>query len=260
MITLSREEIIYYKKSRFNDIVVTKKDSEVILRSPFKTKQSVVDIENQWNLCLEYTRHMLYGLSFCPQPEALLCLGLGAGALPRVLAKYLPKTTIDIVEIDPEIVYVANTFFNFKVSKNMRLFIEPCEVFVKKPNKHHYNIIFNDAYIGNYQPNNIIQRAFYKMLCTHLAPAGILVCNVISDEPTIYKKTLKSISSFLPYIYLLHCDTTINTVVFASRKKIVTQENTLNEHFAFFNSYNRKIKRLPLYFRFNLSLRRMLKS
>lgn len=221
MYTLKDEEILYYKKSAFNDIAVTRKGSKVTLRSPFKTKQTTIDLENPYYPCLEYTKYMLYCLAFNPKPYSTLCLGLGGGAIPSILAGYSRDIFIDVVEIDPEIAYVAIEFFNFQVNNKIKLFIEPCEKFVTKV-KSNYDFIIHDAYIGNKQSRTLTTKKFYMKLSDRLSPEGVLICNLISKEGDTYNSILDTIGTVFPYIYVLPSETTHNVTLFCNHKHVST--------------------------------------
>ena len=46
-----------------------------------------------------------------PTPQSVLIVGLGGGTIPRALRELLPETQIDVVEIDPAVVRVAQPLF-----------------------------------------------------------------------------------------------------------------------------------------------------
>jgi len=56
---------------------------------------------------------MVLGLAFVEQPKRVLIVGLGGGTIPSLLRKHYPKMTIDVVDIDPDVVAVAKKYFGF---------------------------------------------------------------------------------------------------------------------------------------------------
>ena len=63
------------------------------------------------SLDLDYTRTMMAGFLLHPQPKRLLMLGLGGGGMSNYLHARIPGLEIDAVEIDPEVVRLAQTYF-----------------------------------------------------------------------------------------------------------------------------------------------------
>ena len=76
-------------------------------------RQSCMLLEHPERLVFEYTRMMLGALYLEPEPHRILIIGLGGGTLPRALERLLPEAQIDVVEIDPAVVRVAQQYFGF---------------------------------------------------------------------------------------------------------------------------------------------------
>ena len=70
---------------------------------------------------MNYPKMMLGALYVNPQPQSVLIIGLGGGTIPRVLRQVLPDTRIDVVEIDPAVVRVANRYFDFVADGRTRI-------------------------------------------------------------------------------------------------------------------------------------------
>ena len=74
-------------------------------------RQTCVDLRHPNRLVFEYTQMMLGALYLTPDPHSILIIGLGGGTLPRTLERLLPNADIDVVEIDPAVVGVAQQYF-----------------------------------------------------------------------------------------------------------------------------------------------------
>ena len=59
---------------------------------------------------LPYTRVMMAGLLFMPQPKTLAMIGLGGGSLPKYCHQHLADTHITVVEINPHIIALRDDF------------------------------------------------------------------------------------------------------------------------------------------------------
>lgn len=217
--SMSFERILYQAKTKFNDILVTREENILTLYSPPRVRQTAIDAFNPTLSHLEYARNILAGLAFIKNPQTVLVLGLGGGAIPMMLTKINKRLYIDVVEIDPEMSVIAKKFFHFKTTEKIHLFIEDAFQFIKKSEKK-YGIIILDAYIGKDLPPSMSTLEFFKETKSHLSNKGILIANLMTTEKSYLKKILKTISSVFCEIWLLRGDTSSNTIVFAMNRKL----------------------------------------
>ena len=71
-------------------------------------------IARPWSLELEYTREMMAGMLLRQTgqwPRQALLIGLGAGSLAKFIYRYLPDCRITVVEINPQVAFVAQQYF-----------------------------------------------------------------------------------------------------------------------------------------------------
>lgn len=76
--------------------------------------QGAMRIARPWSLELDYTREMMAGLLLRPAnlwPRSALLIGLGAGSLAKFIYHYLPACRITVVEINPQVEFVARQYF-----------------------------------------------------------------------------------------------------------------------------------------------------
>src|SRR4249920_2087005 len=76
--------------------------------------QGAMRLSRPWSLELDYTRAMMLALLLRQErgwPRSVLQVGLGAASITRYLQCHFPKTKLDVVEIDPEVVLNAWQFF-----------------------------------------------------------------------------------------------------------------------------------------------------
>tara|TARA_B100000315_G_scaffold33053_1_gene27742 strand:+ start:8147 stop:8899 length:753 start_codon:yes stop_codon:yes gene_type:complete len=224
---MSARKILYQSNSKFNDILVTQEGNILTLHSPPATRQTAIDTKNPTVSHLEYARNILPGLLFAQNPKSILMLGLGGGVIPVMLTNVNKLLFIDIVEIDPEIAVVAKKYFHFKTSQRLRLFIEDAFQFIKD-SEETYDIIIMDAYIGNDLPQPLSTSEFFKEADRGLTDKGILIVNLMSTDRLNYEKMLQKISSVFDEIWLLHSNTSSNTIAFAMNRKVSRIEIMLN--------------------------------
>ena len=63
-----------------------------------------MDLRDPSALDLEYTQTMMGFLLFLPQPQRIAMIGLGGGSLAKFCHRYLPRTRIQVVEINPHVI------------------------------------------------------------------------------------------------------------------------------------------------------------
>ncbi|WP_371323013.1 spermidine synthase [Dechloromonas sp. ZY10] len=76
--------------------------------------QGAMRIARPWSLELPYTRDMLFGLLLrepAEWPRNILQIGLGAASLTRFIHRYLPRSRQTVVEINPQVEFVARQYF-----------------------------------------------------------------------------------------------------------------------------------------------------
>ncbi len=177
------QRILYRSTSAYNNILVTEDDQGLRTLSfdagRRRLRQSVAKVGDPEHLELPYLKGMLVGLAFAPKPERMLVIGLGGGTLPTFLHRYYPQTTIDVVEIDPEVVHVARTYFAFRPDAHLRVHVEDGRKFIEE-GRRSYDIIFLDAYGPEAIPFRLATREFLLAVRRVVTPEGVVVANVHS--------------------------------------------------------------------------------
>src|SRR5262245_12026275 len=83
--------------------------------------ESIVDVDKPHELLVEYTRYMFTSYLFRPKQEKVLIIGLGGGSMIHFLKHYDPNVKVDVVEIDPAVVKVADKFFGVRSEGNVNV-------------------------------------------------------------------------------------------------------------------------------------------
>ncbi|KJR42139.1 Spermidine synthase [Candidatus Magnetoovum chiemensis] len=213
--TLTKEKVIYYKKSQYNQIIVTQKGNLITLRSPYRTKQSQIDTANLIYPCLEYVKNILLSLAFNPFAKSILLIGLGGGSIANALALMFNNAEIAIVEIDKEILYIAKEYFSFKENPQFSIYIEDGAEFIKKHHDKLYDIIILDAYLGVTQPIPLTAKEFYLNASKKMSKDAVLIANLVTSKEKHFSTLISTIGKVFKHLWILDCDRTKNAVVIA---------------------------------------------
>lgn len=139
-----------------------------------------------------------------PQPEKVLMLGLGAGIVPSRLAA--TGSTVDVVEIDPSSVEVAQRYFGFD-PKRVNTHQADARTYVGQCTPTH-DVVLVDLFHGDGTPDYLITREFFSDLKRCLKPGGVAVFNTFADlkDTRAYTHLLATMASELPHIAMFRPD------------------------------------------------------
>lgn len=184
-------------------------------------KQGGIYLEDPFKLYFEYCKVSLVALAFLERdPRDILFVGLGAGSLPRYLGKYYPSARIDIVEVDPEVLDVAERFFFFSETENMKVRIADGRSFITGA-RGNYDLVFLDAYRVNDIPYHLCTVEFLEEVRGKLSERGVVVSNIVSGEKNrAFDSMVATYSKVYPHVYVFKGVSSYNNVVIAARSAV----------------------------------------
>jgi spermidine synthase len=123
--------------------------------------------------------YLLEGLAraYAPRLDRVLCIGMGIGVVPRQLARR--GATVDVVEINPAVVDVAEKYFDLD-PKAFQLFIGDGRYFLNHTIVR-YDAVILDAFLGESSPSHLMSREAFTAMRRILRPGGVLVINCFAD-------------------------------------------------------------------------------
>lgn len=217
---MPEKEVLFKKKTGFNNMSVTREGNIVTLWAPpGKIKQTTVDIANPTLPGLEYAGNCILSLAFRPNPESLLVLGLGGGAVPMMFYHLCKDIRIDVVEIDPVIHEIAKKYFNFITDSRVKVHIDDASQFIQK-NGQKYDIIIMDAFIGQRQHRSLTAQEFFLAARERLNPGGLFVTNLMTKHETRFEKMKRRLGSVFNSLWIFPGEISANALAFAKIEKI----------------------------------------
>jgi len=118
-----------------------------------------------------------------PSPGAVLFMGAGPCAEPIAMRRHLPSTAMDIVEIDPKVVELAQSYFGLQLDGRTHAYVADGRTFLAsgEGSAQKYGIIFMDVYKSESAvPYHLATLEAVRLEKARLAPGGVVVVNVLS--------------------------------------------------------------------------------
>ncbi|MEY4513768.1 MAG: hypothetical protein RLZZ450_5890 [Pseudomonadota bacterium] len=122
--------------------------------------------------------HVIETLRFArPAAREVLQIGLGTGTVSMSMARH--GLISDVVEIDPEVVRLAQTHFGFSTggaihTEDARAFINRCD--------RQYDLIVHDTFTGGTAPSHLFSVEVVSRLKELLRPGGVLALNFVGFD------------------------------------------------------------------------------
>ena len=147
--------------------------------------QGAMRVARPWSLELDYTREMMAGLLMRPRqhwPRSALLIGLGAGSLAKFLYRYFPECRITVVEINPQVEFVARQYFKLP-DDPARLDVRiACGADYLARNKRRFDLILTDGFGADGRPGMLDTAAFYQNCCNSLSDDGLFCVNLLREK------------------------------------------------------------------------------
>ncbi len=209
----SGQKVLYERNSPYQQISVIQNGNLRYLR--FKnSNQSALDLDDPLRMVFPYTSYLHLGVVARPQPAKALFIGLGGGsAIRKFLHDYPSLTTVDAVEIDPEVVKIARTYFALPADPRLkisildgRLFVEQSGPAIAAGHTNPYDLVIIDAFTASAIPRHLTTFEFLRAVRKILSPGGVVVANLIGalsgPHSRFFRSMVRTYGTVFPQIYL----------------------------------------------------------
>lgn len=193
-------------ESLYNDISVFRRpDGKLMLMFGAKRLnyvESIVNPNDELDLPVEYTQSMVAGaLAYPTTLTDAAIIGLGGGRTAWYLHKSVPELSFTAIELDPEVVRLADQYFNVRPENNFAIEVKDGRVQLARTDKL-FDVILVDAYRGKFVPFHLLTTEFYKLVAAHLKPGGVAVQNV---EPStmLFDSAVATIKSAFEHVVFI---------------------------------------------------------
>ena len=219
--------VVYETVSAYNSIVVTEEGGlRTLAFAHGGARQSVVRVGDPDHIELPYARAMPVGLA-AAEARRVLIVGLGGGTLPMFFRRHWPELTIDVVEIDPQVVDVARRFFGYREDDRLQTYVQDGRQFIERC-RLPYDVIFLDAYGDNNIPLTLATREFLRAVRRALTPGGLAVANVWSPVSNhLYDSMLRTYQDVFESVSVVDARGSGNQILLAvPRRELLDRENS----------------------------------
>lgn len=234
--------VLHEAKSPYNTIIVTEEPDGIrnLLFERNGARQTAVRPDDPGYLHLSYSRVAMAGLALCNAPESILIFGLGGGAIAMFLRTHFPDATIDVVDIDPEVVNAAKRYFGFREDARMRAHVSDAREFAEKAAKGRYDVIFLDAFGRDTVPAHLTTVEFLRTVRAALKPDGVAIGNIWSRENNrLYDAMIRTYQEAFDDLYIVHPDGAGNRLLLSLPRRVDLSERDLVLKARQFSSRNR---------------------
>ncbi|MFH1207614.1 MAG: fused MFS/spermidine synthase [Patescibacteria group bacterium] len=195
-------------------------------------------------LVFEYTKYYRLADHFAPGLTSALMLGGAAYSYPKdFLAKH-PNATIDVVEIDPKLTELADTYFKLPDDSRLTTYHEDGRTYLNRTAKK-YDAFLGDAFRSLYSiPYQLTTIESVKKIYSILNPNGVAIINVASaitgTRGEFLRAEYHTFSDIFPQVYVLAVrdpltpDTPQNLILIALKS---TEQPTWTSNNAELNDY-----------------------
>ncbi len=198
--------VIYAKDTPYHRLIV-KDDSLTGVRTLVLDNNfhSAMDLRNPDRIVYTYTGYFHLGFLFSSEIRNVLFIGGGGFSGPKRFLRDYDWITVDVVEIDPDVIQVAKEYFGVKDEERLNIYSEDGRTYLVNSNKK-YDLIVLDAYARTHIPFHLLTLEFFGEIEKDLTPNGVVVSNIISSltgrNADIFKAEYKTLSRVFPKVYV----------------------------------------------------------
>jgi spermidine synthase len=192
--------IIYQLNNEFGSFTVEELDYEgrparVLFSGPRHAAQSGMPLDGNPKMLFDYNQRFLE-LALELEPNRILVLGGGTLTLPSALLRVLSRVDITVVDINKDLITLAETYFGYTPNRRLKIIIDDAETVMKKNKKNVYDLIIVDLYNNFIIPEKFRTTDFALLINQSLASNGLVAINCIAGlagEAALPAKQLISI-------------------------------------------------------------------
>ena len=181
--------------------------------------QGAMRIARPWSLELAYTREMMAGLLMRPLdrwPRSALLIGLGAGSLAKFMYRYLPDCRITVVEINPQVEFIARQYFKLPDDPRRLDVVIGCGADYMLGGDKRFDMILVDGFDPEAKAGALDTDPFYQACRARLSDTGLCSINLLGWESGFRASAERIRTAFDGRVAVFPSCDSGNTIAFAT--------------------------------------------
>ena len=193
--------VLYQTQTPYQELEVTQLGDERTLYLDGQP-HSAMDVSDPDRHVFGYTRYFHLPLLMTEDVDRVLFVGGGGFTGPKHFAEEY-NVTVDVAEIDPEVIGTAKRYFALEESDSLNVHNVGGRQFLQETN-HTYDLIVLDAYKKDKVPFQLTTVEFMRLADDRLADDGVLFANLISapsgPASKFYRAEYKTMARVFPQV------------------------------------------------------------
>ena len=159
------------------------------------------------DIAFDYTQYYKLYKYFVPEVQKMLVLGGGAYDVPGKMLEEQITATIDVVEIEPSLLKIAQQYFHLPTDARLVNHATDARVFLAQTDGK-YDFIFSDIYHSLYGvPAHCTTKEYFSLVKNRLQPNGVVVVNAIGtltqQKESFLMSEIKTFRAIFPNSYFM---------------------------------------------------------
>ena len=229
-------QVVYETQTQYQELrVVDRGDTRTLYLDG--QRHSAMDLSEPDRHVFTYTRYFHVPFLFAEDPgeiDRVLFIGGGGFTGPKRFEREY-DVTVDVVELDPEVVRVAEEYFRLEESDRLNVHVGDGREYLRETNRT-YDLIVLDAYKKDKVPFHMTTEEFMRLADRRLSEEGMLLANLISapEGPAskFYRAEYRTMDRVFPQVYAFPtagAGVVQNIELVATKNETVVTEETLRE-------------------------------
>lgn len=181
--------------------------------------QGAMRIARPWSLELAYTREMMAGLllrSESQWPRHALLIGLGAGSLAKFIYRNLPDCRITVIEINPQVEYIARQYFKLPDDPPRLDVVIGCGADYMLSGNRQFDYVLADGFDPDARAGALDTLPFYQACRARLSDRGLFCANLLGRNKSFQGSVERIGAAFDGRLAVLPSCDSGNTIAFAT--------------------------------------------
>lgn len=146
------------------------------------------------DLVFWYTQKIADIIDQAPKKKDILILGGGAFSMPRYFAEKYPRSSITVVEIDPELPKIASEYFFYDNPPNVEIINDDARTFLEK-NEKKFDVVVVDAFSDTSVPFSMTSLEYAQTLDKATRSESVVAVNLIASSTGACQELLAGINN-----------------------------------------------------------------